>query len=58
MRVEVLRAVRRAQKAVRAREPGAKELTRLLLLVHGCGSPEEAREAARQLVARFRSPRC
>lgn len=53
MRVEVLRAVRRAQVVVRAKVPEAKDLTMLLLLVHGCGSPEDAREAARRLVARF-----
>lgn len=51
MRVEVLRAVRRAQAAVRAGVTEGRDLTRLLLLVHGCGGEEDAREAARRLVA-------
>lgn len=53
MRVEVLRAVRRAQAAVRARVPGWRGLVALLLQVHGCAGREDARTAARVLVARF-----
>jgi hypothetical protein len=51
MRVKVLRAVRRAQAAVRAREPGWRDLAADLLLVHECGGPGEARRAAGKLVA-------
>ena len=53
MRVEVLRAVRQAQAAVRAGVPGWRDFVMLLLLVHGCGGPGEARRAAGRLIEAF-----
>jgi len=44
-------AMRKAHAVVGDCGPGWEDLTMLLLLAHGCGPPDKAREARERLVA-------